>query len=91
MLDLPVDPLFSVRLYVRWYRLRRIAPGSVPTLLHDPDGDRLYVFSNPMDPWGSKARITAEHLEHLVSEAEAQLRKPVGSETAVQDDVRKLA
>lgn len=38
-----------------------------PVLQDEP---RLYVFDNPMDPWGSKKRITLQEFRRMVEEGE---------------------
>ena len=65
--------LFTARLFARWYRLRRARPDLVPALLEEPDGAygvKIWTFSNPMDPWGSRERLPIAELERMVSEAE---------------------
>lgn len=84
-----VDEFYAVRLFTRWYRVRKIRADLLPPLLHEPDattGGRVFTFTDPCNPWGSKTRLAIADLERMVCAAEAQLRKPVASETA-QDGV----
>ena len=77
---------FNARLFARWYRLRLSRPDLVPPLLQEPNGaaeDKIWIFSNPMDPWGSRERLSFAELERLVSEAElVAARKDLGSQGA---------
>ena len=82
--------ILLVRLFVRWYRIRKARPELVPALLQDP-AHGIFTFSNPMDPWGSKVRLKVCDLEALVNLAEALMRKPVASETAPDSRAAMLA
>jgi hypothetical protein len=78
--------LFNARLFARWYRLRLSRPDLVPPLLQEPNGaaeDKIWTFTNPLDPWGSKERLSVAELERLVSQAELlAARKDLGSQGA---------
>ncbi len=53
----------------------------MPALLQEPG--KLWTFSDPLDPWGSKERLSLEELERMVSEAEClALRFGPGCEEA---------
>jgi hypothetical protein len=72
-LTLAYEPdMVTVRLYNRWYALRRygreVGEELVPPILQE--GPSLYTFSNPSDPWGSKERLSVETMVEMVEEAE---------------------
>ncbi len=74
----PDPDILTARLFLRWYRVRQVRPDLVPALLQEPNGKpggRVYTFSDPVDPWGSRECLPLDELERLVDRAEAQLAR----------------
>lgn len=83
----------TVRLFVRWYALRKLSVATevelVPRLLQE--GPYVWTFSNPSDPWGSKSQISMEQLTAMVERAEAAIaapRKPAGRAMGAVEGVK---
>ena len=57
-----------VDLLTRWHRLRTL--GLVPQILQE--GDQMWTFTDPVDPWGSKAELSLIGLERTGIEAERE-------------------
>lgn len=47
------------------------------------DSGRFWISESELDPWGSRVRISLARLLDMVVAAEAPLKKPAASETAI--------
>lgn len=63
-----LDEEITVRLFVRWYALRKLGTAHGVELVRALLQEGLYVwtFESAGDPWGSKTRISMEQLRCLV-------------------------
>lgn len=62
----------TVRLFTRYYRLRKTRPDLLPSVLQE--GSHLWTFTNPANPWGSKERLAFDEFATMVDLAEAAVR-----------------
>jgi hypothetical protein len=66
-------------LLTRWFRIRKIRPDLVPVILQE--WPKHWTFHNPLNPWGSRERLTDMDLRTMVERAEyEQLRHEGRSE-----------
>lgn len=74
MIGTPLPNLLveQLSLLTRYYKVRKLR--LVPSVL--AEYNHLWLFDNPLDPWGSRRRITWEQLESMVAAVEQQRKQP---------------